>query len=177
MKSRIFAAVLLALPAMPAPAAQPLLLQSNQGEHRTRMPRPGLNVKRLPDFIIKVDPKNGGSSDLVMLTEELRPGAVIPWHRHLDQDEIVYTENGRIFARVGDRSASLGPHATIFIPRKMWVTIRNNGPATVRLVAIFNRTGFEQFLRCISVPSGQPVRALTQAQLNACYRLGDAEHR
>lgn len=177
MKSAIFAAALLALSPMPTPAAQPLLLQSDQGEQRTRMPRPGYNVKRLPTFIIKVDPENGGSSDLVMLTEDLLPGAVIPWHRHLNQDEIVYTESGTVLAQVGDRSASLGPHATIFIPRKMWVTIRNNGPATVRLLAIFNRPGFEQFLRCISVPGGQPIHALTQAQVDACYRLGDAEHR
>jgi quercetin dioxygenase-like cupin family protein len=159
------------------PASQPLLLQANQGEQRTRLPRPGVNVKKLPTFIIKVDPQRGGSNDLVMLTEDLLPGAVIPWHRHLRQEEIVYTENGSVYARVGNRSGTLGAHATIFIPRNTWVTIKNTGSTTIRLIAIFNRGGFEKFLRCISVPTGQPVHAMTQAQVNACYSLGDAEHR
>jgi quercetin dioxygenase-like cupin family protein len=162
---------------LPLCASQPLLLQANQGEQRTRLPRPRVNVKSLPTFTIKVDPENGGSHDMVMLTEDLLPGAVIPLHRHLHEDEIVYTENGTVYAQVGDRTGLLGAHATIFIPRNTWVTIKNNGATSVRLIAIFNRSGFERFLRCISVPSGRPVHAMTQAQVNACYRLGDAEHR
>jgi quercetin dioxygenase-like cupin family protein len=177
MKLASLLAALLAVAPIASPSPQPLLLAADQGEVRARLPRPGVNVKRLPTFIIKVDAKNGGSSDLVMLTEDLLPGAVIPWHRHLHEDEIVYTENGTVFAQVADRSAVLGAHSTIFIPRTTWVTIRNNGSATVRLVAIFNRRGFEEFLRCVSVPVGQPTHALTQEQVNECYRLGDAEHR
>lgn len=177
MKCTVLASALIVLFPISALAAQPVLLQANQGEQRTRVPRPGFNVKQLPSFIIKIDPQNGGSRGLVMLTEDLRPGAVIPWHRHLQQDEIVYTETGTVRARVGNRSATLGPHATIFIPRRTWVTIENAGAETVRLLAIFNRPGFERFLRCISVPAGTPVHALTQADVNTCYRLGDAEHR
>lgn len=115
--------------------------------------------------------------DLVLITEELLPGAVIPWHRHLDQDEIVYTENGTVYAQVGDRTESLGPHATIFIPRKTWVTIKNSGQTTVRLLAVFNHPDFAQFLRCISVPAGRQGHALTRTQVDTCYRSGDAENR
>ncbi len=158
-------------------APQPLLLQADQGERRSRLPRPGIDVKHIPNFIIKVDPQNGNSPDLVLITEELLPGAVIPWHRHLDQDEIVYTENGTVYAQVGDRTESLGPHATIFIPRKTWVTIKNSGQTTVRLLAVFNHPDFAQFLRCTSVPAGQQGHALTRTQVDTCYRSGDAEHR
>ena len=177
MKPAILLSAFVTLFSIPAPASQPLLLQADQGEQRTRLPRPGFDVKRLPTFIIKVDAKNGGSQSLVVLTEDLLPGAVIPWHRHMHQDEVVYTENGTVYAQVGNRATSLGAHATIFIPRRTWVSIRNNGSVTVRLLAIFNHPGFEKFLRCISVPIGQPVHPLTQAQVDTCYSSGDAEHR
>ncbi len=73
-----------------------------------RLPRPGISVDKLPAFLIKVDSRNGGARNLLMLSEQMLPGAVIPWHRHLHEDEIVYTENGTINACVGNRTATLG---------------------------------------------------------------------
>ncbi len=98
MKPAILVITIVILFPASASASQPLLLQADQGEQRTCMPRPGVNVGRLPTFIIKVDPQNGGSRNLVMLTEDLLPGAVIPWHRRLHEDEIVFTENGTVYA-------------------------------------------------------------------------------
>jgi quercetin dioxygenase-like cupin family protein len=170
-------AALIALTQGFAFAAQPLLLQAGQGERRVRLPRPGFNLRGLPTLIMKVDPQNGGSRSLVMLAEDLRPGAVIPWHRHLHEDEIVYTENGSIYAHVGNRAASLGPHATVFIPHDTWVTIKNTGTQTIRLIAIFNHPGFERYLRCTSVAAGRPAHTMTPSEVHACIRLGDAEYR
>ena len=50
--------------------AKPLLLEKNEGERRIwREPPPG-------DFILKVSPKNNGSQQLVMGTEEMAPTSV-----------------------------------------------------------------------------------------------------
>jgi hypothetical protein len=67
-------------PTSPAPSGSrpsPLILEKNEGERRVFRGWPGH-----PDpgstFVLKVDPKNGGSSHLVFLTEDLSPGESIP---------------------------------------------------------------------------------------------------
>jgi quercetin dioxygenase-like cupin family protein len=174
----VVCSILFVLAATAPPSAQhPLLLQDSQGEQRIRLPRPGVNVQKIPSFIIKVDSQNGGARNLLMLSEQLKPGAVIPWHRHLHEDEIVYTENGTIHARVGDQEATLGSHATVYIPRNTWVTIRNLGAVPVRLIAIFDRSDFDTFLRCTSRAPGETLRTLSKRDATACQRAGDVEYR
>jgi hypothetical protein len=57
--------------------AKPLLLEKNEGERRIwREPPPG-------DFILKVSPRNNGSQQLVMGTEDMAPGDEFPTHKHL----------------------------------------------------------------------------------------------
>jgi quercetin dioxygenase-like cupin family protein len=154
---------------------RPLLLQANQGEQRARVPLAG--IKRLKMFTIKVDASNGGARNFVMIREDFPPGATIRSHRHLHEDEILLTENGKIRVRVGDDEAVLGPHATVFIPQNTWVTLTNVGSETIRLVAIFDRPGYDAYLRCSSVPAGQPARTLTRRQDEACAKAGDVEYR
>src|SRR2546428_9996611 len=64
-----------------------LILQADEGERRAR---------RSSDFpfILKVDKKNGGSADMVMGMEDLKPGQAIPVHRHLHADEIIFVHKG-----------------------------------------------------------------------------------
>ncbi len=117
-------------------------------------------------FIIKVDRLNGGSPDLVMGYEILPPGHVIPPHRHPHADEILFVQYGRGVAELGGRSAPIGAGATVYIPHNVRVTLRV-GPDSLGLVFIFSRPGFEQYLREISVPEGQPVLLLNEAELKA----------
>ena len=51
--------------------SKPLLLEKNEGELRTRRPRP----KPVPatQFLLKVDPKSNGSRHLVVGTEDIAP--------------------------------------------------------------------------------------------------------
>ena len=112
-----------------------------------------------------------------MLTEDFPPGARIRAHRHFHEDEIIYTENGTIWARVGDREAVLGAHATVFVPHNTWVEIRNVGSQTVKLVAIFDRPGYDAYLRCASTIAGETPRLLTKQEDGACAKRGDVEYR
>src|SRR2546426_5071849 len=83
--------------APPAPTAQatnrtkatPLILEKNEGERRVVRGWPGH-----PDpgetFILKVDPKNGGFSHLVLLTADLAPGKGIVAPKHPPAGEILF---------------------------------------------------------------------------------------
>jgi hypothetical protein len=176
MKRLLLAAMMMMFSPLVAVAQQqPLLLRADDGEWRARLPRPGLGLAS--SFILKVDQRNGGSPDLLFLSERLHPGDQIPWHRHLHQDEIVYIESGSIAVHVGNRIGTLRAHGTLYIPRHTWVTIRNANSEDVRLLAIFNQPAFGRYLRCTSVPEGQPTHRLSKSELAACRRLGDVEYR
>jgi hypothetical protein len=58
--------------------SRPLVLDSGEGESRIRRVYGGAKT------IIKVDPRNGGSSDMMMGYEELPVRQVIPPHHHPD---------------------------------------------------------------------------------------------
>src|SRR5215467_15860848 len=75
-----------------------LILQADEGERRAR---------RTGDFpfILKVDKKNGGSSDMVMGMENLKPGQAIPIHRHLHADEILFVHKGTAEVMLGEQKA------------------------------------------------------------------------
>jgi len=88
--------------------AKPLLLERNEGESRTRRIHIDKSLTASSQFMLKVSPKNNGSQHLVAGTEEVAPGATLPKHRHLVQDEIVlvYQRNRSYLARrSGTRSA------------------------------------------------------------------------
>ena len=76
-----------------SPGAKILVLEREQGEKRVRRPR-----EKMPnptsEFILKVTPQNSGSQHLVLGTETIPPGGVIPKHRHLGQDEILFLQAG-----------------------------------------------------------------------------------
>src|SRR2546430_1397946 len=85
--------------------ARPLLLEKNEGELRTRRPRPA----PIPgsQFMLKVGPKNNGSQHLVAGTEDIPPGASIPVHKHLDQDEILLIHSGVAHVALGEQERDL----------------------------------------------------------------------
>ncbi len=140
----------------------PLVLRIEEGERRLR--RSGFSA---PQFTIKVDPQNGGSSDLVMGYEDLPPGASIPPHRHRLADEIIFVHRGSGVVRLGDRQTAFGPGATIYIPRNTRVTVENTGADSLGIAFIFSKPGFEELLRDISTPDGQPLVPLSAAELTA----------
>ena len=156
-----------------AQLAQPLLLEANQGEERQRrVPAKGAGSIASSSFILKVDSRNGGASALMLLTERIKPEAVIPKHRHLHQDEIVVIEHGTVHAVVGNRAGDVHDGGTIFIPHNTWVTIKNVGTTTIDVLAFFNGSDFDTYMRCASVPKGQRVTVMTASQRLACARAG-----
>ncbi len=145
----------------------PLILHADSGERRVRRPgnsRPGALTT---PFIIKVDRRNGGSSDLVMGTEDIPPGQAIPPHRHLVADEIVYIHRGTGVVELGDQRRDVGEGATIYIPKNVRITLRNTGPAPMSIVFTFSKPGFEELMRDNSVLEGQPVPPLTDVERTA----------
>lgn len=145
-----------------AAAPKPLILAEDEGERRVRR-----FVVSAPNFILKVDPQNGGSSDLMMGYEDLPPGTAIPAHWHKMADEILFVHRGSGVVELGDRKEPVTTGATIYIPKDVRVTLRNTGTEPLSLVFVFSKPGFETFLREMSALEGQPFEPLSEAELRA----------
>jgi quercetin dioxygenase-like cupin family protein len=144
-------------------ASTPLILEKEEGERRVVRGWPGH-----PDpgetFVLKVDPKNGGSSHLVVFTADLAPGGEIPAHRHPGADEILFLQTGTARVHLGDSVRDVHAGATVFIPANTWISVDNVGNGGISLVTVFSAPGFEDFMRAGSVRDGEKNVPLSSAE-------------
>jgi quercetin dioxygenase-like cupin family protein len=155
--------------------AKTLVLEKNEGEARVRRP---LGVLPIPtaEFILKVTPQNSGSKHLVLGTEDIPPGGVIPRHKHLEQDEILLVQTGTAHVTLGDKEYDVHAGGTVFFPAQTWVSLKNIGTGSISLVFIFSAPGFEENMRCSSVPAGQSAPPINTDELKACAHEGHVEY-
>ena len=150
---------------------------SHSGEcarRRYRRPRGSLPIPT-NEFILKVTPQNSGSKHLVLGTEEIPPGGVIPRHKHLEQDEILLIQTGTAHVTLNDKEYDVHAGSTVFFPAQTWVSLKNIGKDSISLVFIFSAPGFEENMRCSAVPAGQPA-PITTEELKNCAHKGHVEY-
>ena len=144
----------------------PLILEEKEGERRAWRPIEGAvgwNAQPGP-FIFKVDRHNGGSSQLVFLTEDIPAAGKIDRHRHPGADEIVFLQNGHARVNLGDKVREAHAGATIFVPANTWIEVTNIGSEAIHGVFVFSAPGFDDFMRAESVPEGQKITPLTKGE-------------
>jgi len=151
-----------------------VVLEKNEGEKRVRRPLGSLPIPT-DEFILKVTPQNSGSEHLVLGTEDIPPGGVIPRHRHLGQDEILLIQTGTAHVTLNDKEYDVHAGGTVFFPAQTWVGLKNIGKDSISLVFIFSAPGFEENMRCGSVLAGQPAPPITTDELRACAHKGHVE--
>lgn len=156
-------------------AARPLLLDRDEGELRTRRIHTNSSSPASSQFILKVSPKNNGSQHLVAGTEVIAPGAALPKHRHLIQDEILLIHGGTAHVWLGDQERDLHDGGLVFIPANTWISGKNIGTTPIALTFVFSAPGFEETMRCNSVAAGETPTPITPEQQMDCAHLGHAE--
>jgi quercetin dioxygenase-like cupin family protein len=156
--------------------AKPLLLEKDEGELRTRRTHTDGSSPASSQFILKVSPKNNGSQHLVLGTEELVPGAAIQKHKHLAQDEILLVQRGTAHVWLGDQERDVHVGGLAFIPANTWISLKNTGAEPVSLTFVFSAPGFEETMRCNSVPAGETPTQITPGQQKECAHMGHVEY-
>jgi quercetin dioxygenase-like cupin family protein len=126
--------------------------------------------------MLKISPKNNGSQHLALGTEELLPGATISKHKHLDQDEILLIQSGTAHVWLGDQEGDLHAGRLAFIPSNTWISLKNTGTEPISLTFIFSAPGFENTMRCNSVPADETPAQTTPEQRRECAHEGHAEY-
>jgi quercetin dioxygenase-like cupin family protein len=153
---------------------RPLCLKRTKEKKGVRRPRGSLPTPS-EEFILKVTPQNSGSKQLVLGTEEIPPGGVIPRHKHLEQDEILLIQTGTAQVTLNDKEYDVHAGGTVFFPAQTWVGLKNVGTDNISLVFIFSAPGFEENMRCGSVPAGQSAPPINTEELKACAHKGHVE--
>lgn len=151
-----------------------VVLEKNEGEKRMRRPLGSLPIPS-DEFILKVTPQNSGSTHLVLGTEEIPPGGIIPRHKHLEQDEILLIQTGTAHVTLNDKEYDVHAGGMVFFPAETWVGLKNVGLDNISLVFIFSAPGFEENMRCSSVMAGQSASPITTDELRACAHAGHVE--
>jgi quercetin dioxygenase-like cupin family protein len=155
-------------------APTPLILEKDEGEHRVRKLRD--TPTPTGPFIMKIDRKNGGSQKMWLGTEEIPPGGVIPKHKHLGQDEILIFQTGTARVWLGTQERDVHAGAVVFIPSNTWVSLKNIGADDIRLAFVFSDPGFDEFMRCMSVPAGAPPEKLSAQEFKECQHRGHVDY-
>jgi len=165
-----------------AATEHPVIVGQGQGDARVWRPLVSESpadqkLDEATPFIIKIDHTHGGSPDFWFGTETLPPGAGIPYHRHLHEDEVLYIVSGNAHVHVGSLEGDAGPGAIVFIPRDTWVSVRHTAKKPLSLLFAFNAPGFDRYMRCESSPLGERARLVTPQEDQRCQKAGDVQYR
>lgn len=154
-----------------------LILQQAEGERRVRRPRPSSATPlAAPSLVIKVDDRNGGSPNFFVGYEEIAPGSAIPPHFHPEYDEVIIVHEGKGLATLGVQERVVTAGATIYIPPKTRVSLKNTGTQTLSIFFIFPQPGMvSDYYRGMTVADGERVTPFSAEEL-AAFRARHKGH-
>jgi quercetin dioxygenase-like cupin family protein len=82
------------------------------------------------------NPPNTGAKDLTVIDVTLLPGKGHDFHKHPDQEEVIYVVAGRVEQWVDREKRTLGPGDSAFIPAGVVHASFNTGEVEAKVVAI-----------------------------------------
>ena len=105
-------------------------------------------------------PEFTGSRALCVMDVTLQPGAGHPFHKHPDQEEVLWVREGRIEQWLEDRKQELGPGEAVYIPKDMVHGSYTLGDGEAKLTVILSPTAGEGGYEVIDVFEEEPWASL-----------------
>ena len=81
-------------------------------------------------------PTTTGAKQLVVIEVKLLPGHGHNFHKHPDQEEVIYVIEGNVEQWLEQKKQTLGPGDSVFIPANMIHASFNTGSTPIKLLAI-----------------------------------------
>jgi quercetin dioxygenase-like cupin family protein len=100
--------------------------------------------------------KNHGYESMSFLASSLPPGDVIPIHKHLNEDEIIFIHKGTGILTVGEKEYPITEDLVAMVPRGVWHGIKNTGKKFIQMRFAYSPAGFEGYFREVGTPVGKP---------------------
>ena len=149
-------------------APEEYVLGANAGEHLIHFRDGG-------EIFIKVGSATG-SRNLALGTQQVKVGAGIPTHRHLQADEAFYVLGGSGVFMLNDMEHAFEAGGTIFIPKNSWHGFTNSEHELL-LLWIMSPAELDGFFRETCTPPGAPPKQLTREQIKEIARKYGTEFR
>jgi quercetin dioxygenase-like cupin family protein len=105
-------------------------------------------------------PELTGSRALCVMDVTLAPGAGHPFHRHPDQEEIIWVREGRIEQWLEDSKHELGPGEAVYIEKDIVHGSFTLGDEPAKLTVILTPTAGEGGYEVIDVFEEEPWASL-----------------
>jgi quercetin dioxygenase-like cupin family protein len=105
-------------------------------------------------------PELTGSQALCVMDVTLAPGAGHPFHRHPDQEEIIWVREGRIEQWLEDSKHELGPGEAVYIEKDVVHGSYTAGDEPAKLTVILTPTAGEGGYEVIDVFEEEPWASL-----------------
>ncbi len=105
-------------------------------------------------------PPNTGADDLTVLEVEIAPGGGHNFHRHPNQEEVIYVISGEVQQWLEQAHRTLRPGDSLFIDRNVVHATFNISSGNAKLLAILGPCDGEQGYVSEEVGEAEPWRSL-----------------
>jgi quercetin dioxygenase-like cupin family protein len=105
-------------------------------------------------------PELTGSRALCVMDVTLQPGAGHPFHKHPDQEEVIWVREGHIEQWLEDRKQELGPGEAVYIPKGMVHGSYTLGDSQAKISVILSPTAGEGGYEVVDVFEEEPWASL-----------------
>ena len=105
-------------------------------------------------------PSLTGSTALCVMDVTLNPGGGHPFHRHPDQEEVIWVREGRIEQWLEREQHELGPGEAVYIPRDVVHASYTVGETEAKISVILSPTAGDDGYSVIDVFEEEPWASL-----------------
>lgn len=105
-------------------------------------------------------PPSTGAKQLTVIDVDLLPGKGHDFHKHPDQEEVIFVVNGEIEQWLEARKQTLKPGDSVFIPKDMVHASFNVAEGPAKLLAILGPCVGEGGYEMVEVADQEPWRGL-----------------
>jgi quercetin dioxygenase-like cupin family protein len=106
------------------------------------------------------NPPSTGARDLTVINVSLAPGKGHDFHKHPDQEEVIYVVAGRVEQWVDHEKRILGPGDSAFLPADTVHASFNVGDSDANIVAILGPCVGTKGYEVVDVAGEEPWRGL-----------------
>jgi len=107
-------------------------------------------------------PATTGSKNLVVIEVTLEPGCAHNFHKHPDQEEVIYVVSGAVEQWVDRKSTALRSGEGVFIPTGVVHASFNTGGEAAKLIAILGPSVSEGGYELIDMSGREPWASMRQ---------------
>lgn len=97
-----------------------------------------------------------------------------PPHKHLAEDELFAITSGSITFTAGSDTRTVSAGESVFVPRAMRHSYRNESPTPARMIAVYTPAGMEGWFREVCTPVEDPGAAPPTVTDELIRRMLDA---